>query len=187
MSNSRILTTDGKSTAGVKHFGLTVKDRVSSTTPNMTQLTILPASDTIQTHRFIQGENVTTIDAGVTPALAGTETLRVIPDLTLDSTRMYQFNAYVTVVLQTTPGTYLTGHYLLTSASKGSVMIGGGNGYRLDNICSESGIDLLLDEFGISLDINSNKWRITLTAVDDITTSVDVVADITVNSFKFSA
>ncbi len=185
-SNSRILTTDGKSTSGAKHFGLTVKDRQSTTTPNMTQLTIIPATDTVQNNRFILGTRAVTADAGVTPALATSATLTITPDLTLISTRFYQFNAYLTVILQTASNTYLTGHYLLTSAAKGTTMIGGGGGYRLDTICSESGIDSYLDETAITLDITSDNFVITLTANQNISFSVDMMADITVNSGKFS-
>lgn len=185
-SNSRILTTDGKSTNGAKHFGLTVKDRQSCATPNMTQLTIIPATDTVQNHKFILGAQAVSLDAGVTPAVALGDTVTVSPDLTLVSTRFYQFSAYLTVILQTAASTYLTGHYLLTSAAKGDAMIGAGGGYRLDNICSEDGIDLFLNECAITLSIVSSKFVITLTPVQDVSLSVDVMADFTINSGKFT-
>lgn len=183
-SNSRILTTDGKSTGGVKRFGLTVKDRQSVTTPNMTQLTILPAQDTVQNHRFIIGAT-----ASGTPAIAANGTLTVTPDLTLVSSRFYQFSAYLTVILQvgtTLSPNYISGHYLLTSATKGTTMIGGGGGYRLDTICSESGIDSYLDETSITLSITSSKFVVTITPTQDITSSVDMMVDATINSGKFT-
>lgn len=186
-SNSRILTTDGKSSSGVKHFGLTVKDRQSTTTPNMTQLTIIPATDTIQNHRFILGATVSTPDAGTTPALAANGTLTLTPDLTLLSTRCYQFNAYLTVILQTTDNTYLTGHYLLTSAAKGQSIVGSSGGYRLDCITSESGIDSFLDETTITLAVTGNKFVVTLTPTANVTTSVDMMIDATITSAKFTA
>ncbi len=176
-SNSRILTTDGKSTSGVKHFGLTVKDRQSTTTPNMTQLTIIPATDTVQNHRFILGTA-----AGATTASTAVSTT---PDLTLVSTRFYQFSAYLTVIIHDT-GTYYTGHYLLTSAAKGTTMIGGGGGYRLDNICSETGIDNFLDETAITLAITGNKWVVTVTLTANVSASIDVLVDAQINSGKFS-
>lgn len=185
-SNSRIIATDGKSTSGTKHFGLTVKDRQSTTTPNMTQLTIIPASDTVQNHRFILGANAVTPDSGVTPALATSASLTVSPDLTLVSTRFYQFSAYLTIILQTTTSTYYTGHYLLTSATKGTTMMGGGGGYRLDNIQSDNGIDTYLDENAITLNITSNKFVVTITAASNIVTSVDMLLDAQINSGKFT-
>lgn len=190
-SNSRILTTDGKSTAGEKHFGLTVKDRVNATTPNMTQLTIIPATDTVQNHRFIHGERVVSPDSGVTPAIdfSTNGTLSVTLDLTLLTGRFYQFNAQLTVILQTlelTVPTYYVGHYVLTSAARGNVMIGGGGGYRLDNICTENLIDNYLNEFSITLDIVNNKFVITLTPSADISLSVDMMIDATINSGAYT-
>lgn len=187
MSISRIYALDGKSSStGDKRFGLTIKDRQSTTTPNMTQLTILPATDTVQNHRFIIGASVSTVDAGVTPALATSATLTLIPDLTLDNTRFYQYSAYLTIIIQTDPSTYFTGHYLLTSAAKGTTMIGGGTGYRLDTICSETGIDAYVDENYITLEVIGDQFVITVTAEQNITTSVDLMADITINSGKFT-
>jgi|SaaInlStandDraft_4_1057021.scaffolds.fasta_scaffold09448_3 hypothetical protein len=186
MSNSRIFTTDGKSTSGTKYFGMTVKDRQSTTTPNMTQLTVIPASDTIQNHKFLLGGNETTADSGTTPALAAAATTTLTPDLTLLSTRCYQFSAYITMVLQTADGTFLSGHYLLTTAARGTSMIGSGAGYRLDTISSESGIDAFVDETAITLGVSGNKFVITVTATVDIDFSIDLLADITINSAIFT-
>lgn len=177
-SNSRILTTDGKSTNGSKHFGLTVKDRQSTTTPNMTQLTIIPSTDTIQNHRFILGTT-----NGQT--LANT-TLSVTPDMTLLSTRFYQFHAYLTVILHDS-GNYFTGHYLITSAAKGTSIIGGSGGYRLDNICSEDGIDTFLSETAITLSVVGNKFVVSVTPTTDVSDSVDIMLDAVINSGLYTA
>lgn len=185
-NNSRIFTTDGKSTNGSKHFGLTVKDRQSATTPNMTQLTIIPATDTVQNHQFILGAQAVSPDAGATPAVASGDNLSLSPDLTLLSTRFYQFSAYLTVILQTATNNYLVGHYLLTSATKGDTMIGAGGGYRLDNICSDDGIDIYLDEFPITLTIVNSKFVLSIKPSSDVSISVDMMADFTINSGKFA-
>ncbi len=172
-SNSRILTTDGKSTNGTKHFGLTVKDRQSTTTPNMTQLTIIPAVDTIQNHRFILGTS--------NGATAATTALSVTPDMTLLSTRFYQFHAYLTVILKDN-NTYYTGHYSITSAAKGTAIIGGTGGYRLDNICSEDGMDNFLSETAITLAISGNNFVVTITPTADVSDSIDIMVDVVINS-----
>lgn len=185
-SNSRIFITDGKSTSlGEKKFGLTVKDR-QTPDPNTIQFTFSPATGTVQNNRFLLGSRVVTADAGVTPALANAATLTITPDLSLTSTRFYQFSAYLTIIIQTAAATYLSGHYLLTSAARGTTMIGSGGGYRLDTICSESGIDAYMDENFITLAITGNQFVITLTAEQNIDFSVDMMADVTINSGEFS-
>ncbi len=155
-NNSRILTTDGKSTNGAKCFGFTVKDRQSTTTPNMTQLTIIPATDTVQNHKFILGTRLYSL-SGTPPAIDFTNidapsTITIVPDLILATSRFYQFNAYLTVILKIDNTNYLTGHYLLTSAAKGQTIIGGSGGYRLDTICSEDGIDSYLVAMSTSVE-----------------------------------
>jgi hypothetical protein len=182
-SNARIFTTDGHSSSGVKYFGLTVKDRQDTVTPNMTQVTVIPASGTIQNHRFILGASDTT-----SGFLTTDSALSVTPDLTLQSTRLYQFQAYLTVVLKMTTGpTYYTGHYLITSAARGTTLIGGGYGYRVDTISSETGIDSYIDETKITLTVSGNKFVVTVgPSTANVTASADILVDITINSSVFN-
>ena len=189
--NSRIFTTDGKSnsSSSAKTFGLTVKDRYTTggVPANMTQLTMVPVSttETLQNHRFI-------LAARDSDGMATTNTLTITPDLTLDHLRFYQFQAYLTIIVQDADGIFFSGHYTMTSAAKGDgastvALIGGGYGYRLDTICSDSGMDERFDETAITMTVNgSNKFVITITAASAITTSVDLIADISINSAVFT-
>lgn len=198
-SNARILTTDGKSdtTTKAKTFGLTVKDRQSTTIPNMTQLSIIPstAAGTMQNHRFVLGSTLTgtavsssTNAIGPTGPSSNGSTITIVPDLTLVSTRIYQFIAYLTIVTQpAVDNTFLTGHYTITGAAKGVALIGGGYGYRLDTICSESTLDTYIDETCITLGVNGTPgFVITVTPKVNIIYSIDLVADVTINSALFS-
>ena len=180
MADSRIFTTDGKSTGGAKKFGMTVKDRQDATHPNMAQTTIIPASGTVQNHRFVLGA----VDSD---GMTASNTLTISPDLTLTAARFYQFHAHITIIVQHADGGFYTGHYSMTSAAKGATaLIGSGNGYRLDTICSETGMDNFFDETNITLAVIANKFIITITAADTITTSVDMLADISINSAVFT-
>lgn len=198
MSNSsRVITTDGKSTSGgLKRFGMTLKDRTNTTTPNMTQLTMIPATGTLQKHQFIIGNSIT--GTNVTPADtnaifaagggAAAQFISIIPDFTLTSGRFYQFTAYLTVIIQPADGTFYMGHYLLSSAAKDTGLIGNGNaGYRLDVICAEDLLDNYFNEMSITLSITSNKFTITVTPTANIIFSIDVLADVCIKSGAFTA
>lgn len=195
-TNSRIFTTDGKSgTDGfqyVKTFGMTVKDRVDVTHPNMTQLTMIPPSSdtTVQNHKFILAKSLIGTGVGTAAALgllsSSATVLTLTPNLTLDVARFYQFQAYVTLVLQTQNNQFYSGHYVISSAAKGPNLIGSNGGYRLDTITSDSGIDQFIPETGITLSILDNKFSISFTPSDDIEISTDVIVDIRINSSGFS-
>lgn len=181
MSNSsRVITTDGKSTSGgAKRFGMTLKDRTDTTNPNMTQLTLIPASGTtIQKHQFIIGTS--------TGALLAAATTTVTPDLTLDATRFYQFSAYLTLVVQSPNNTFINAHYLLTSAVKGNTSLIGNNGFRLDQICAEDTFETFITDMGITLGISGNNFVISVTNAGAIATSLDIMADINITSGVFS-
>jgi hypothetical protein len=193
-SNARIFTTDGKSLDGAKTFGITVSDR--QTVPNLSQLTFVPAgSSTLQNHRFVIGGSLTGDDSSqptnhVSSAIgndgAANTNITAIPNLTLDTKRFYQFSAHLTIVIQPTSGTFVSGTYVLTSAAKGVGLIGAGYGYRLDTICSETTMDTYINESCIVLDVNSSKFRIQITPITSVDFSIDIMTDVTINSALFS-
>lgn len=199
LKNSRILTLDGNSTNGVKYFGMTVKDRYTGTAsaepPNLHQLTMIPSGiTTLQNHRFViasalTGTITTSADNAIGPTGA-TSDISIVPELTLDATRYYQFRAYLTIIMQpATVNTFLCGHYLITSAIKGTSLIGSNFGYRVDTICTESGMDSYIDETCITLDANTsntNKITIKITPSANIIYSIDVLSTIDINGAKFS-
>ena len=82
--------------------------------------------------------------------------------------------------------TYYTGHYLLSSAAKGAAIIGSTSGYRLDTISSETGIDTYMPETAITIAISGSKFVITATAEATIDSSLDLLADISINSALFT-
>lgn len=199
LRNSRILTLDGNSTNGVKYFGMTVKDRYTGTAsaepPNLHQLTMVPTGiTTLQNHRFVIASALTgNAVSGATNAIGPTgvtDNVSIVPDLTLDTTRYYQFRAYLTIIIQPlVDNTFLCGHYLITSAVKGTSLIGGNFGYRVDTICTETGMDLYIDENCITLDANTttaNKLTIKITPSANIVFSIDVLSTIDINGAKFS-
>lgn len=193
-SNARIFTTDGKSSGGSKTFGTTVSDR--QTVPNLSQLTFVPAgSSTLQNHHFVIGGSLTGDDtskpADNSSSAIGNDgaahtNITAIPDLTLDTRRFYQFSAHLTIVIQPTSGSFVSGTYVLTSAAKGDGLIGAGYGYRLDTICSETTMDTYIDESCIVLDVSSSKFRIKITPISSVDFSIDIMADVTINSALFS-
>jgi hypothetical protein len=201
ITNSRILTLDGKSSGGTKYSGFTIKDRYtgnSSAEPvNLIQLTMIPTGiSTMQNHRFIMGSSLTGDDTNSPDSNAvGTDStngtsISIVPDLTLVSGRFYQFKAYLTIIIQPAVNdTFLCGHYEITSAIKDTSLIGGGYGYRVDTISSETGIDTYIDETKITLDANvsnPNQLTIKITPGRNIIFSIDLLADIHINSARFS-
>jgi len=159
-------------------FGVTVQDKAATSgLPNMTQLTLVPTSGTIQTHRFL-------LTANDTDGIGSSGSLSITPNLTLISTRFYQFTATVTIVVGIGSATYLTGHYRISSVFKGTSLIGSG-AYKVDTELKDSGIDAYVNDTSLSLITSSNQPQILLTMVGGSST-VDMMADITINSAAFT-
>ena len=178
MSNKRIVSHYGKSNSSTNAttFGSTIQD--GNSTPNIIQNTLNPASGVLQSYRFII--------SNTTGAVAISGTLAIIHDLLLDVARCYQFVAHLTIIVQAADGTFYSGQYKLTSGSRNNTLIGTG-GYKLETIVKDDGIDQYIPETNIVLSITSSKFVITLTAAAAITTSLDMLNDVTINSFEFSA
>lgn len=180
MSNRRTVSYNGKPDSNNNpRFGFTVQDGNSA--PNIMQKTMIPATvngstDTLQTYNFLMNAS----DNTGSPAVLSPQTLSLTIDLTLVSTRYYQFNAMLTILVQSPMLTYNGGHYIITGASKGTTLIGP-NGYVINVISKDSEIDKFIPPENISLTISENKFMITVAAASNISTSLDMLADITIN------
>jgi hypothetical protein len=182
MNNRRTISYFGKENSSNNNprFGLTLQD--GNSTPNIIQKTIIPATvdgtiDTLQTYNFL----INASDNTGSPAVATAGTLSITVDLTLSSTRYYQFNAILTIIVQSPSTTYNGGHYIITGASKGTTLIGS-NGYTINVISKDIDTDSFVPPENITLSISGNKFIITITAASDISSSLDMLADIKINS-----
>jgi hypothetical protein len=176
-NNTRIVTTDGKSLNGAKQFGFTIKDKQSTTTPNMSQLTISSETDTVQTHRFVLKKKFGPITVATNPDVF------INLDVPLLSARFYQFNGYITIVIKNNNFHY-TGCYTTDGAIKEDDLIN----FRSRIVCSSPGMASFLNDPPtlIKLQVLSSYPRIVITFFGNIDSSVDVMVDITINSAAYT-
>ena len=183
---SRIWSTDGKATDGEKHFGITLKDR--QTTPNVLQTTFIPQTGrTIQDTTFNIENYAASPDLGVTPAMLSGGFLTLSPDFTLIADRKCHFEAFLTITFKTNSTTKISGHYKINTAAIGNAIMCGTGGYRLDIICAENTLEDYIDDYGITLTVQSNKFVITMSPKIDIPYSVDMAASIKIVRFDLTA
>lgn len=192
MSNARVNALNGKSlpTTNTKTFGHTISDR--QTDPNIMQTTFVPTTVdgsliTMQQFDYLLTNNAKTADAGTTPAIpSGDTSFFVTPDLTLENFKHYQFNAKITLVLRPTTSTdYKCGCWNLVAAAKDTSLLGD-EGYVLTSISSDSGIESFVPNSAIALSITSNKFKILVTPIDDISYSADMLVDLKIISSPYS-
>lgn len=176
---TRFVSYHGKSTSSnASTFGMTIQDKASTTNPNMTQLTMIPTSGTLQTYKYL-------LTSSDTDGIGSTGTLSITPNLTLLTTRYYQFHATVTVVVGIGNGSYLTGHYTISSVFKGTSLIAS-DSFKVETELKESGIDAYVNDTSLSLTVSSGiQPQIILTMVGTAST-VDMMADISINSAAFT-
>ena len=182
MSNTRIISYFGDSTDGPT-VGISVKD--ANTVPNIIQNTLTPTTvdgtkDRLQRYNFLMNAS----SKGTDPALEGDQYLSITVDLTLLTTRYYQFSAILTLVAQSPASVYHGAQYSITGAAKGNVMMGSG-GYIVTALVQDDDTSSYIPAENITLTIVDSKFVITATAKIDIRLSLDMMADVTINSARY--
>lgn len=184
MSDKRYVSYYGKSgTGGESTFGTTVKN--GNATPNIIQTTFNPntvnsSPAIIQSHRFVMNYNFPG------PFVAQTLSNVIVPDLTLISGRLYQFSGTLTIVIQDPATTYLSANYSLNTSARDTSIIANG-GFKLETLIKESGIDSYLPDTNINMTISGSKFSLSITTTNSISTSLDILADITITSVEYNS
>ena len=192
MNNARINTLNGKSlpVTNIKTFGQTISDR--QTDPNIIQTTFVPDTvdgtmTTMQQFNFSLLKSIKTVDAGITPAVeANSTSFYLIPELTLESHKHYQFKCEITLILRPVDSTtYKSGYWEISAAAKDTTFIGE-EGYVLTTTSSDNGIETYVPNSAITLSITGNKFKISIVPIDDIAYSADLFVNVKIKSCTYS-
>lgn len=192
MSTGRIYSLNGNpaTASNIKTFGQTISDRQSD--PNVSQITyIQPTVDgsttSLQKYSYLISTSLKSPNAGTTPAAAtGSNTLVANPDLKLVTNKYYQFSANLTLILRpTNSSSYITGTWTISGAARNSTLIGTQQ-YQLTTVSVDSGMSTYVPNSAIVLRITSNKFKIVITPIANISYSADLLADSTITASSYS-
>jgi hypothetical protein len=181
MSNSRIVSYLGRPAeiSNDPTFGFTVQD--NQTHPNLIQISAIPDTGNIEIFKTVQ-----TKTTGFWPlqAVEGYQSFTMTINFPLTTTRHYQFSADVSLIMQTAVGIYVTLTFNIKGASRGAGLIGS---QYINIISADPTAETHIPFKNIELNDDDSKFSIVVTAgAIDILNSLDMMADVTINSFNFT-